>query len=503
MTSKINTAIEEPFIKKFKTKKNFYIYDVNTNEILKVDEIIYDIFDDIYRNDINFIKDKFKFKYSTSLIERSYNMLKDAQSENKYFLNFRPEISLNLKSTNDFKKILNSELEQLILEVTNRCNQRCRYCAFSGRYRYQRTHSTKDLCFDVAKRAVDFFIERSNKNSDLKPNISFYGGEPLLNFELIKKIINYVKHINEFKKFRFSITTNGTLLSSDVIDYLVNNEISITISLDGPEEIHDRYRVFANGRKTFANIMKNLSYIYNSYTDYFRNHILVNAILAPPYDFKRIIDFFYVESIFKDICEKVRFNFVDDYGTSFFKDYDLEICEQEKYNEIAKLEVQYIDSLIEGNYYDLTIEKQFFDRSFYNIDNREMTSLGKTFPPLGTCLPGKRRLFVNTEGKFFMCEKVNSNYEIGNVYAGFNHNQILTFFLKFGEFFKDCNSCWALRFCSKCFNNIQKGEEFDELRRHKLCKYSMYSIENDLITYCEIREKNIDAFKVLENVIFA
>ncbi len=491
---------KEPFIKKFKTRENYYIYDVNSNEILRVNEVIYNLIDDFCVNDIDSIIKKFKHLYKISEIKENYKTFKKAKKENNYLSNHRPVISFGRKSINDITHILNSNLQQLVLELTDMCNMRCKYCAFSGIYKYKRTHGSKSMPFEIAKKAVDFFIGRSRVNSDNKPSIGFYGGEPLLEFELIKKIISYLKNINKIEKYRISITTNGTRITKEIIEYFVKNKISITISLDGPKEIHNRYRVFANGGKTFNVIMKNLSNIREYSSEYFKYNISFNVLLAPPYNFEKIINFFYRNHLFKQSDELINFTSIDPYETTFFKDFGLEFHGEDLYKEMNKFMNRYKDARVKENDKHLTIEKKLFDKAFIRIDRREMKFLEKKYPPEGSCFPGRRRLFVNTDGKFFMCEKVNSNFEIGNVDYGFNYKKIFNFFEKYEEFFKDCRYCWALRLCYKCFDHIRKGSDFDEMRKKQLCIDNLYSIERNLIDYCEVREKNIDAFKALDSI---
>lgn len=99
-----------------------------------------------------------------------------------------------------------------------------------------------------------------------------------------------------------------------------------------------------------------------------------------------------------------------------------------------------------------------------------------------------------------MCERVGSNYEIGNINEGFEYRRIYVFLEKYAEFFKDCKYCWALRLCMKCFNSIRRGEDFYEKRKESLCKDNLYIIERNLIDYCEIRENNPHAFKPFDNI---
>ncbi|MFQ6119305.1 MAG: radical SAM protein [Methanosarcinales archaeon] len=456
---------------------------------------MYELINELDGDNIKLLINKFKHKYKISLIKEKIKIINKAKKENNYLSNHRPEISFGIRSLNDIKNLLSSNLGQLILEITERCNQRCKYCSFSGRYLFKRAHGTKDISFETAKKAVDFFMERSEKSKNKKPNIGFYGGEPLLKFELIKRIIDYIKYNNKFGRYRFSLTTNGTLLHKEIVDYLDKNDISITISLDGPKNIHDRYRVFRNGKGTFDIIIKNIERIKKYNCNYFKNNISFNVVMSPPYNIKDILSFFYRNRLFEEIGDKFQFNSVDPYETTFFKDFNLEIYLRNFYKEVNKLRKNYKNSLIAGNYKDLTIEKKLFDENFYQIEYRPMEFLGKLYAPQGACIPGQRRLFIDINGRFFICERVGRNFEIGDVYNGFDYRKIYDFYERYKDFFKSCKYCWALRLCLKCFNNIRRGENFDERRRNQMCKIKLNSIKKDLITYCEIREKNPNAFK--------
>jgi Arylsulfatase regulator (Fe-S oxidoreductase) len=124
----------------------------------------------------------------------------------------------------------------LILQVTQQCNLRCKYCAYSGNY-YNRSHTSNRMDFETAKKAIDFYLKRSEKADQLA--LSFYGGEPLLEFELIKKCVSYILQRKGDKKILFTMTTNGTLMTEDVIEFLVKYEFNLMISLDGDKKSHD------------------------------------------------------------------------------------------------------------------------------------------------------------------------------------------------------------------------------------------------------------------------
>lgn len=132
----------------------------------------------------------------------------------------------------------------LTLQVTQQCNLRCEYCAYSGMYE-NRVHTNKKMDFEMAKKAIDFFIEHSRESKDII--VGFYGGEPLLMFPLIKQCVEYIESIVEGKKISYAMTTNGTLLNDEVADFLAEHEVILSISLDGSKEEHNLHRKFASG----------------------------------------------------------------------------------------------------------------------------------------------------------------------------------------------------------------------------------------------------------------
>lgn len=494
--------LQKPFIKKFRTKKNNYIYDVNSNELVRVNQVIYDIIDDIGEDNPEPVIERFKHKYEVDEILKYFKSLKKARQEQNYFSVHRPEIFSGFKSENDLKYILHSNLNQIILELTARCNQRCGYCAFSGKYPLKRMHREKDMTFDIASKAVDYFLVGSRNESGEGKNgaITFYGGEPLLRFDLIKGVVELTKKKGVYKKYRFSLTTNGTLFTDEIIEYFVKNDISILASFDGPKKYNDRYRVFGNGEGTYDIILNNLKRIKRYSPEFFKNNISFNVVVSPPYDMDAIIDFFCKRKFFEPFRYSTSINFVDSYETSFFKDFNLEKERGNLKKELNKLLNRYKRALIKGTHEKLPIEKQLFLEDFHSIACRPKEPLERRFPPPGSCIPGQRRLFVDTSGKFYMCERVGSNYEIGNVDDGLNFRRILDFYRMYDDFFYNCGHCWALRLCKKCFNNIRRGPAFDKQRKIEMCIRKLKHIEKNLITFCEIVEKNPGAFKFLEEV---
>lgn len=230
----------EVLIKCFETPKKKYFYDRVFDTICTVTDTEYAI--------LKKVEKESKLPIDNSLQRFTNNgLLQESVVENIE----HPE-SVNLKYLSE------NCMGNLILQVTQQCNLRCKYCAYSGNY-YNRTHSSERMSFEDAKRVIDFYLERSIEMDELA--LSFYGGEPLLEFDLIKRCVDYIISKSGERKVRFPMTTNGTLLTEEVIKFLVQHEFKLLISLDGNKESHDINRQFRNGGGSFEVIYNNFMWL--------------------------------------------------------------------------------------------------------------------------------------------------------------------------------------------------------------------------------------------------
>jgi uncharacterized protein len=143
-------------------------------------------------------------------------------------------------------------LQTLVLNLTNQCNLSCQYCYEFGEDKVATPEGKpKFMDFETAKSSVDFLLERSAGRRAL--HITFFGGETLMNFPLLKRVVGYANEQvrSQSRSIDFSLTTNATLLTPAIIEFLSENRIGVTVSMDGPKEMHDKLRVFANGRGSY------------------------------------------------------------------------------------------------------------------------------------------------------------------------------------------------------------------------------------------------------------
>jgi len=144
-------------------------------------------------------------------------------------------------------------IQTLVLNLTNQCNLSCQYCYEFGDDKVATPEGKpKFMDFETAKASADFLLQQSAGRR--RTHITFFGGETLMNFPLLKRVVGYATEQAQAqgRSIDFSLTTNATLLTPAIIEFLSENRIGVTVSMDGPKDMHDKLRVFANGRGSYA-----------------------------------------------------------------------------------------------------------------------------------------------------------------------------------------------------------------------------------------------------------
>ena len=180
-------------------------------------------------------------------IEECYNQVAELRDSGKLF---SPDTFEPMAGT--LKEKTRGVVKALCLHIAHTCNLNCSYC-FASQGKYHGERAVMD--FETGKRALDFLIENSGKRHNLE--VDFFGGEPLLNFDVVKRLVEYARSVEKKhnKNFRFTLTTNGMLIDDDVIDFANREMSNVVLSLDGRREIHDRFRVDYAGNGSFDKIV--------------------------------------------------------------------------------------------------------------------------------------------------------------------------------------------------------------------------------------------------------
>lgn len=462
---------DKPFIHLFQTPGGYYLFDVNTNYILKISSCIYEKLWGVLKD-----------KQDIADIEQDADII--YLRNNGFLLNKR--VSEIAHPANDtLKYYLNRKVEMATLQITRNCNLRCSYCAYSGKY-FNRTHENKTMTFETAKKAIDFLINHSTDTQRI--NLGFYGGEPLLQFDLIKKCIEYAEEMAEGKIITFSMTTNGTLLTEEFVDYFVNHNLNVTISLDGNKEAHDKNRRFsANGEGTFDAIMENMEAIKLKYPDYIKK-MFINIVMDTENDFGCINEFFFNSDILNDSIMTSTYisdNYIKD---SYKPEEDFIVKRQYEtlkmyLSKIKRLDEQYVSKIISSEYSILKVKM--------HEDWSKVKNLPDKAHPGGPCIAGAHRLFIDVNGNMLPCERVSETSDvmkIGHVDYGFDIDKVRNI-MNIGQLSKEnCKNCWAFRHCQLCAASADNITELSKEKKLSGCTRVKRALESELKDYCVLRE---------------
>lgn len=418
----------KPIIKLFIDDGHYYIYDTYFNTILEINHLQYKELMLVNRigvpSYLSLSKEEKEYQDVCMLIRKGFlktNIIDRVENPLSQYID----------------QLLDSCVNDLVLQVTKDCNFKCRYCGFANSTGIDRNHEQTSMSWEVAKKSIDFLYQHSRDAQQV--NIAFYGGEPLLNFQLIQIATEYANDLFKSKNIFYRMTTNASLLTDDVIEFLVQNKFHISLSIDGPEKIQNIHRSFrANGKGTFSVVYQNLLKIKNSYQNYMDSHVKVMPVIVDGEDHNEVLEYFY------------------DLG---FKRSQITMLNAELSGIDFRSEAGHYHS------YDIEIKNVALMDAASKMDSiyQDKQCLSKVWHHGGTCVPGVKRLFVDTDGMFFPCEKIllRDNLSIGNLTSGFNVQRIknMANIGKMNE--ARCKKCWAMRFCEICVsqcNDIEKCE---------------------------------------------
>lgn len=355
-----------------------------------------------------------------------------------------------------------ANLPQLVLEVTDACNLRCKYCAYGELYEdYDKRHNRK-MCFDMARSMIDYLYplwsSKYNTSSQQILYISFYGGEPLLNMPLIEKVVEYTKGLKvSHRSIRFSMTTNAMLLDR-YMDFLMEKDFSLLISLDGNRR-NDSYRVDHLGQPSFDRVVRNVDLLKERYPDYFRRNVNFNSVFHNRSSVEEVYYFI------KGRYDKVpTISDLNDTGIKAEKRDDFNAMFHSSVKSLntsdRKDEIKAGLSLNDPEFRGLTL----FLRKYSGFAYEDYTDLlfekgEPAFIPTGTCLPFTRKLYLSVNGKILPCERIGQQFSFGEIYGDEVKLDPVQIAKKCNERLarmeKTCKSCYNKKACSQCMYNLE------------------------------------------------
>ncbi len=332
---------------------------------------------------------------------------------------FRPDVEKLAKR--------DTVVKALCLHVAHTCNLNCEYCfAAQGKYHGERAL----MSFEVGKRALDFLVENSGTRHNLE--VDFFGGEPLMNFDVVKRLVEYARSIEneKGKHFRFTLTTNGMLIDDDVIDFANREMDNVVLSLDGRREVNDRFRKTAGGQGSFDVIVPKFQKFVKARGDksYYMRGTFTHFNPDFTKDIQTMLDLGFNElSMEPVVCPPA-----DAYA----------LTEEDKQTVLKEYE-KLADMMLER-------EKQGKPFTFYHY-MLDLEGGPCIYKRISGCGSGTEYLAVTPTGELYPCHQFvgNKDYLMGDIWQGVTRTDTRDKFKRCNAYSrKECDDCWARLYCS-------------------------------------------------------
>ena len=318
-------------------------------------------------------------------------------------------------------------VKALCLHVAHTCNLNCSYCfASQGKYHGDRAV----MSFEVGKQALDFLVANSGSRKNLE--VDFFGGEPLMNFQVVKDLVAYARSIEKQhnKNFRFTLTTNGVLVDDDVIEFANRECSNVVLSLDGRKEIHDRYRVDYTGKGSWDKIVPKFQKFVEARQgkEYYMRGTFTHANPDFLKDIQQMLDLGFTELSMEPVVSAPG-----DPGALTEEDLPIVLNQYEK---LAELMLQ------------RRKEGRPFTFYHYMID---LTGGPCIYKRISGCGSGTEYMAVTPWGDLYPCHQFvgEEAFKLGNIWEGVTNPNVQAQFAACNVYaHPECRDCWARLYCS-------------------------------------------------------
>lgn len=439
----------EERIHKFYLNDRYIVLDVNSGAVHVVDKMVYDILD--YYNDksLDDAVNIFNGIYDENAVRDVYKELEVLMAEGLLF-----------SEPTDISQLAYNEdniVKAMCLHIAHDCNLKCSYCfASQGNFKGERSM----MSLEVGKKSLEFLASNSGNRRNLE--VDFFGGEPLMNFQLVRDLVAYGREleVQYNKNFRFTITTNGLLLDEDKIDFINENMDNVVLSLDGRKEVNDNMRKTINDEGSYEIILPKFKAMVEKRGD--KDYYIRGTFTSKNIDFSNDALDFYEKGFKKISIEPVVTSEEMDYA---LRDEHLDpvLAEYEKFSK---------------DYIDIKRKDEDFYFFHYMIDLTQGPCIIKRAVGCGA---GSEYLAVTPEGDLYPCHQFvgEDDFKLGSLEEGINNIGLRDVFKNANVNNKEeCKSCWARFYCSGgCHANAHYAHK-DLMKPYEIgCKMEKKRIE--------------------------
>ena len=409
-------------IHKFKQGDNFFVLDVNTGAVHIVDELVYDLVDDNKLRDKEELIKEFGAKYGEETISEAYEELLELIDEDILY------------SRDQYEDIAHSSMDDrdyikaVCLNIIHGCNLRCKYC-FADEGEYNGHKGVMPV--ETAKKAIDYVVKRSGPRRNIE--IDLFGGEPTMIMDKVKEIIAYARENEKAwnKNIRFTMTTNATLLTEEMMDFMDKEMGNIILSLDGRKEVNDNVRIKVDGSGSYDDILPNIKRMIEK-RDKSKHYYVRGTFTGANTDFyedvKAMVNEGFREiSIEPVVLEKGHFlELKEEHLPEIFENYD------KLYNEMARR------------------KKEGDEFNFYHF-NIDLNGGPCVYKRISGCGAGFEYVAITPQGEVYPCHQFvgKEEFKLGSIYDDTYDAELGKKFKKAHIYNKPkCRECWARFYCS-------------------------------------------------------
>ena len=404
------------------------VLDICSGSIHVVDEVVYDMIEMYEQKSKEQIKEELLAKYSDredvtpEELYECFAAIEELKAAGKLFT---PDTFAPI--ANDLKQKTAGVVKALCLHVAHTCNLNCEYC-FASQGKYQGERAV--MSFEVGKQALDFLIENSVGRTNLE--VDFFGGEPLMNFDVVKELVAYARSREKEcrKNFRFTLTTNGILVDDDVIEFSNREMSNVVLSLDGRKEVHDRYRVDYAGNGSWEKIVPKFQKFVEARgnKNYYMRGTFTHANPDFLNDIQQMLDLGFTElSMEPVVC--------GENDPSRLTKEDLAIV-MDQYEKLAEL------------MHERRKAGKPFTFYHYMIDLKSGPCIYKR---VSGCGSGTEYMAVTPWGDLYPCHQFvgDEKFLLGNIWDGVTNHEVQQEFASCNVYARpECHDCWAKLYCS-------------------------------------------------------
>jgi len=401
------------------------VLDVCSGSVHVVDEVAYDMiamYESTARDSIlAAMAEKYPEAAHTDL-EECYDQITELKDAGKLFA---PDTFADMAGT--LKQRTSGVVKALCLHIAHTCNLNCSYCfASQGKYHGDRAV----MSYEVGKQALDFLIEHSGTRRNLE--VDFFGGEPLMNFQVVKDLVSYARSIEKEKgkNFRFTLTTNGVLVDDDVIEWANRECSNVVLSLDGRKEIHDRFRVDYAGNGSWEKIVPKFQKFVQARggKEYYMRGTFTHANPDFLKDIQQMLDLGFSELSMEPVVCAAG-------DPSALTEEDLPIV-MEQYEKLAELMLER--------------DKQGKPFTFYHY-MLDLSGGPCIYKRISGCGSGTEYMAVTPWGDLYPCHQFvgEEKFKLGNIWEGVTNTDVQGEFAACNVYaHPECHDCWARLYCS-------------------------------------------------------